>query len=80
MIERSRAIANAEGIEIPQTIEEYTKRFSRRLSLTTNDCIEDNDLNEDDDEQSEVSSCKSQIKQENNTDDNSIADQKRILT
>ena len=66
MIEKSRAIANAEGIEIPLTIEEYTKRFSRRLPLTTNDCIEDDDLNEDDDEQSEISSCKSQIKQDNN--------------
>ncbi|CAF1611045.1 unnamed protein product [Adineta ricciae] len=80
LIERSRAIANAEGIEIPQTIEEYTKRFNRRLPLTTNDCIEDNDLNEDDDEQSEVSSCKSQIKQDNNASNNSIADRKRILT
>ncbi|CAF0905356.1 unnamed protein product [Adineta steineri] len=74
LIEKSKAIAKLEGIEIPQTVEEYTKRFDKKLSLKTNDDVQDylnddDDDDDDDDEQSEDNySQSSRIKLITNSD------------
>jgi hypothetical protein len=52
LIEKSKSIAKSEGIEIPHTVEEYTKRFDKKLPITPIDEIQDY-LIDDDDEQSE---------------------------
>ncbi|CAF0901473.1 unnamed protein product [Rotaria sordida] len=58
LIEKSKTIAKLEGIEIPHTIEEYTKRFDKKLPITSIDdiqnyIIDDDDDDDDDDGQSE---------------------------
>jgi hypothetical protein len=53
LIAKSQIIAKSEGIEIPHTVEEYTKRFDKKLPIKpTIDEIQDY-LIDDDDEQSE---------------------------
>ncbi len=53
LIEKSRAIAKSEGIEIPNTVEEYTKRFLKKLPIIPTDDIQDYLIDNDDDDQSE---------------------------
>jgi isochorismate hydrolase len=53
LIEKSKAIAKLEGIEIPRTVEEYTKRFDKKLPIRPIDDMQDYLMDDDDDEQSE---------------------------
>lgn len=68
-------IAKREGIEIPQTIDEYTKRFDKKLPGISNDNMQDyiidedgDDDDDDDDEQSENRSQSSRIKLHTNSE------------
>lgn len=55
MIEKSKAIAKLEGIEIPHTVEEYTKRFDKKLPKIPIDDIQDYLIDDDDDDDDEQS-------------------------
>lgn len=52
LIAKSEEVAKFEGITIPRTVEEYTKRLVKNLPVTSKDDIQDY-LLDDDDEQSE---------------------------
>lgn len=50
LIEKSKAIAKSEGIEIPTTLDEYTKRFHKKLPKVSMDNLENFLIDDDDDD------------------------------
>ncbi|CAF3517826.1 unnamed protein product [Rotaria socialis] len=67
LIEKSKAIAKSEGVEIPQTVAEYTKRFDRKLPITSLDDMQ-NYLCDDEDEEDEDNQSNDDYSQTSRTD------------